>query len=220
MSASIINPTELRSEVRYELDQFQQKVRETDDPTALRHLLHSLVLERTLLYAELEEMKENLFPYIPRIQFSDLAFSLVLDSLDTQTYNELLSLSKILRMSPGHLLTQLMTQFIKKQASVEEPMLKAYDLIQMVRKSSPATLTVKSLEILTVTEEDLTGVKGRVDFRSIDTLEFLDVSPQTFMQKVHSIRSCSLVRVPAVLPRIFLYAKIDNCDLVEFTEER
>ncbi|MFX0125590.1 MAG: hypothetical protein ACFFAE_18350 [Candidatus Hodarchaeota archaeon] len=66
---------------------------------------------------------------------------------------------------------------------------------------------------------DLSKTNTKINFKCIDTLEFVNVDLETFKEFVGSINNCHLVRVPQTIPKLLLFTKCHQCSYFEFFEE-
>jgi hypothetical protein len=77
-------------------------------------------------------------------------------------------------------------------------------------------IKITHLEHLSLIDGDFHELNTKVKFHQIEYLE-LNVNPSIFLEYISSISHCKKVVVPANIPKLLVYAKITECEDIQFT---
>ena len=121
-----------------------------------------------------------------------------------------------LHLTEGEVLSLMMKEFILKFQDEEFPDLSSTTLLSGNRNIP--VITVAHHDNLRITENNLQNINTKISFKQIKVLEFADVNPKTFMQKIEIIQNCDLVKVPASFPRLLPYTKCYDCEMIGFSK--
>lgn len=183
----------------------------------MKELLSSLLRERELMVEEIDDLREERYGWVSKIQGHRNAMKLRINELDEGTYNSLESAADRLNVSVGRLLNEIMALAVEKEtASGEFPRVSSKDLTHMRRDKEP-TIKIGHVRDLLITGADLDGVDTKVRLSHIGSLEFdASVRERQFLEKVGEINHCRLVKLPGDFSRLLAYAKSSFCGYFEF----
>ncbi|MHA2244178.1 MAG: hypothetical protein ACXADY_04360 [Candidatus Hodarchaeales archaeon] len=221
MNAQAINPTQLRTELSKEIEEYRTKVQKKEVTyEEMKVLMEKILFEREIIFNEIDILKESKNKWIRKEDLNEQSLNLLIEEIDELLYNDFYNLSKKLDYDPGEVLNSLMEDFILRFKGVF-PNFSADSLKKLLKRK--AELSVSNQEKLSITNEDLLDLSEpstRISFNHIDTLEFVNVDLKTFREFVSSINGCHLVRVPQTIPKLLLYTKCHQCSYFEFFEEK
>ena len=123
-----------------------------------------------------------------------------LSEIDVSLYNSFQNIAQKLHLSEGEVLSLMMKEFNLKFQDEHFPDLSSTTLLKANRNIP--VITVAHHDNLRITECNLQNISTKISFKQIKVLEFADVNPKTFMQKIEIIQNCNLVKVPASFPRL------------------
>jgi len=220
MGVKTINPTQLKNTLSKEVEEYRLQLKKnilTNDE--LKVLIEKLLVEREILFSEIEALKEAHKKWIQRNDLNDESLDLLIKEIDEFLYNDFYILSKKLNHNPGELLTSLMEDFVLKFDGAF-PDFSADSLNKLIKKQ--AEISVSHQDQLTITSDDLLDLSETglvINFNDIDMLEFIDVDSKTFKEFVNTINHCKLVRVPETIPKLLLFTKCHECSYFDFFEQ-
>jgi hypothetical protein len=146
--------------------------------------------------------------------------NITIRGVDERTYDEFSQVIKLASLTMGEAITKMMQDVMKDFDDVF-PELSAKNLKYMVKKDR---ITVSNYRSMKISKKDLVDADKRVRFRHIDELVFEeDVTSDLFSTYLDSISHCETVRVPSILPKLLIYAKIshvNNIDIYEMSGEK
>ena len=140
--------------------------------------------------------------------------SISIRGVNADVYEKFVSKTKVLNMNVGSAISKLMKEVIN---SVEDgfPHISAKSLRPLNRKP----LSIIGHEELTITKQDLVEAKNQINLINIKKLSFApDVDRETFQHYVFKIISCQNIRIPNMLPKLVLLAKLQTCKNIEIYE--
>ncbi|MFX1545671.1 MAG: hypothetical protein ACFFCU_05620, partial [Promethearchaeota archaeon] len=176
MSIKVFNPTQLRSELSKEIEEYRNQVQKkaiTKEETET--LIEKILFEREILLNEIDVLKEAHNRWIRKYDLNDQSLSILIKEIDELLYNDFYNLSKKLNYDPGEILTSLMEDFVLKFDGIF-PDFSANSLRKLIKRQEE--ISVNHQEQLTITEEDLLDLSGTsmmINFNNIDILEFVNV---------------------------------------------
>ncbi|MFX0086212.1 MAG: hypothetical protein ACFFAU_11070 [Candidatus Hodarchaeota archaeon] len=138
--------------------------------------------------------------------------------IDADTYEEFSHKIRNLQMNLGDAITRMMQDITKDlNDSIDElPGLSARTTFKHFRL---ARARITHHDHLSVGKKDLEEAGVRFSFSHIGELTILpDVTREDFRKYIRSISHCDRVRIPAVLPKLLMYSKINFCDKIEVYE--
>jgi hypothetical protein len=143
--------------------------------------------------------------------------NITIRGVDERTYDEFSQVIKLASLTMGEAITKMMQDVMKDFDDVF-PELSAKNLKFMVKKDR---IRVSNYRSISISKKDLVDADKRVRFRHIDELVFKeDVTSDLFSTYVDSISHCETVRVPSVLPKLLIYAKISHVNNIDIYEVR
>ncbi len=220
MSIKAINPTQLKTELLKEIEEYRNQVQKKEvTREEMEVLLEKVLFEREILFNEIDVLKEAHNKWTRKYDLSEHTLNLLIKEIDELLYNDFYNLSKKLNYNPGEVLTSLMEDFVLKFDGTFPDF--SADSLRKLMKRQPE-ISVSHQDQLTITNKDLLDLSEtnlKINFNSIDTLEFVNVDLKTFKEFVSSINHCHLVRVPQTIPKLLLYTKCHQCSYFEFFEE-
>jgi hypothetical protein len=135
--------------------------------------------------------------------------SVTIRGVDGRTYDEFSRVIQMAGITMGEAITKMMGD-VMRDFDETFPELSAESFRLMTKKDK---ISVQNYRKLTVSRKDLEDANRRVKFRHIEELTFeKDVDEEAFNTYVRSIEHCGAVRVPSVLPKLLIYAKIGHTD--------
>jgi len=135
-------------------------------------------------------------------------------------YDEFSQVVQMAGLTMGEAVTKMMGD-VMRDFDETFPDLSAESFRMMVKKDK---IAVQHHERLSVSRKDLEDADRSIVFQHIRTLTFdADVTEEVFNTYVRRIQHCETVRVPSVLPKLQIYAKIaftDNIEIYDAEEEQ
>jgi hypothetical protein len=135
-------------------------------------------------------------------------------------YDEFSQVVQMAGLTMGEAVTKMMGD-VMRDFDETFPDLSAESFRMMVKKDK---IAVQHHERLSVSRKDLEDADRGVVFQHIRSLTFeADVTEEVFNTYVRNIQHCGTVRVPSVLPKLQIYAKIaftDNIEIYDAEEEQ
>lgn len=133
--------------------------------------------------------------------------SVTIRGVDGRTYDEFSQVIQMAGLTMGEAITKMMGD-VMKDFDETFPELSAESFRLMMKKDK---ISVQHYRQLTVSRKDLEDANRRVKFKHIEELTFeKDVDEEVFNTYVRSIEHCGTIRVPSVLPKLHIYAKISH----------
>lgn len=127
-------------------------------------------------------------------------------------YDEFSQVIQMAGLTMGEAITKMMGD-VMRDFDETFPDLSAESFRLMVKKDR---INVQHHERLSVSRKDLEDANRGIKFQHIRDLTFeADVTEDVFNTYVRSIQHCGTVRVPSVLPKLQIYAKIAFTDDIE-----
>ncbi|UCG02904.1 MAG: hypothetical protein JSW11_02730 [Candidatus Heimdallarchaeota archaeon] len=220
MSIKAFNPTQLRTEISKEIEEYWNQVQKKEiTKEDMEVLIAKVLFEREILFNEIDILKEAHNKCTRKYDLNEHTLNLLIKEIDEMLYNDFYNLSKKLNYNPGEVLTSLMEDFVLKFDGVFPEF--SADSLRKLMKRQPE-ISINHQDQLTITNKDLldlTETNLKINFNNIDTLEFVNVDLKTFKDFVSSINHCHLVRVPQTIPKLLLYTKCHQCSYFEFFED-
>lgn len=134
-------------------------------------------------------------------------------------YDEFSQVVQMAGLTMGEAVTKMMGD-VMRDFDETFPDLSAESFRMMVKKDK---IAVQHHERLSVSRKDLEDADRSIVFQHIRTLTFdADVTEEVFNTYVRRIQHCDTVRMPSVLPKLQIYAKIaftDNIEIYDAEEE-
>lgn len=135
-------------------------------------------------------------------------------------YDEFSQVVQMAGLTMGEAVTKMMGD-VMRDFDETFPDLSAESFRMMVKKDK---IAVQHHERLSVSRKDLEDADRSIVFQHIRMLTFdADVTEEVFNTYVRRIQHCETVRVPSVLPKLQIYAKIaftDNIEIYDAEEEQ
>jgi len=135
-------------------------------------------------------------------------------------YDEFSQVVQMAGLTMGEAVTKMMGD-VMRDFDETFPDLSAESFRMMVKKDK---IAVQHHERLSVSRKDLEDADRSIVFQHIRMLTFdADVTEEVFNTYVRRIQHCDTVRVPSVLPKLQIYAKIaftDNIEIYDAEEEQ
>lgn len=138
--------------------------------------------------------------------------------IDSDTYEEFSHKIKNMQMNIGDAVTRMMKQITSDidESLGELPGLSARSTF---RKFRLPRANISHHDHLSIGKQDLEDANARFSFSHIGELTFEpDVTREVFRKFIRNISHCERVKVPSVLPKLMIYAKINFCDRIEVYE--
>ena len=133
--------------------------------------------------------------------------------IEAEIYNEFSQQMKILGMTMGDAISKMMSDVLK-DFDETFPDLSAKSLRARLRKAE-----ISHHKELAVGARDLIEANARVTFSHINLLEIgPDVTRELFLRHVGRINHSRTVRIPAILPKLVVYSRIQFCKRIEIYE--
>ncbi|MBC8498424.1 hypothetical protein ISS40_10945 [Candidatus Bathyarchaeota archaeon] len=138
--------------------------------------------------------------------------SVTIRGVDGGVYDEFSKVIQMAGLTMGEAITKMMGD-VKRDFDETFPDLSAESFRLMVKKDR---INVQHHERLSISRKDLEDANRGIRFQHIRDLTFeADVTEEVFNTYVRSIQHCGTVRVPSVLPKLQIYAKITFTDSIE-----
>ena len=138
--------------------------------------------------------------------------SVTIRGVDGGGYDEFSQVIQMAGLTMGEAITKMMGD-VMKDFDETFPDLSAESFRLMVKKDR---INVQHHERLSISRKDLEDANRGIKFQHIRDLTFeADVTEEVFNTYVRSIQHCGTVRVPSVLPKLQIYAKIAHTDVIE-----
>lgn len=132
--------------------------------------------------------------------------------IEAEIYNEFSQQMKILGMTMGDAISKMMSDVLK-DFDETFPDLSAKSL--RTRARLPKAV-ISHHDELTVGAKDLIEANARVTFSHMGLLEIgPDVTRELFLRHVGRITHSDTVRIPAILPKLVVYSRVQFCDQIE-----
>ncbi|MFW9915470.1 MAG: hypothetical protein ACFFGZ_07640 [Candidatus Thorarchaeota archaeon] len=132
--------------------------------------------------------------------------------IEAEIYNEFSQQMKIFGMTMGDAITKMMSDVLK-DFDETFPDLSAKSL--RTRARLPKAV-ISHHDELTVGAKDLIDANARVTFSHMGLLEIgPDVTRELFLRHIARITHSDTVRIPAVLPKLVVYSRVQFCDTIE-----
>ena len=214
MTVELINLRDVRQQVDNQIKDYEQRLSDASLSSAdYRALLSQLIDERKMFLAEYDELNARNSLILPAMLRQHSGFNLLLSDIDENLFNDFQSLSDKVGLPPGEILSHLMREALHSPDASSS----AKDLSSLINHGLP-DFTVSGQDSLVVSGDDLVKSNFRMAFKHIDTLEFVNISPDMFQKFVSKITNCQLVRLPSSIPKLLVYSKLRNCDNILFYE--
>ena len=146
--------------------------------------------------------------------------SVTIRGVDGGVYDEFSQVVQMAGLTMGEAVTKMMGD-VMRDFDETFPDLSAESFRMMVKKDK---IAVQHHERLSVSRKDLEDADRGVVFQHIRSLTFeADVTEEVFNTYVRGIQHCETVRVPSVLPKLQIYAKIaftDNIEIYDVEDEQ
>ena len=141
--------------------------------------------------------------------------SVTIRGVDGGVYDEFSQVVQMAGLTMGEAVTKMMGD-VMRDFDETFPDLSAESFRMMVKKDK---IAVQHHERLSVSRKDLEDANRGIVFQHIRSLTFeADVTEEVFNTYVRNIQHCGTVRVPSVLPKLQIYAKIAFTDDIEIYE--
>ena len=138
--------------------------------------------------------------------------SVTIRGVDGGVYDEFSQVVQMAGLTMGEAVTKMMGD-VMRDFDETFPDLSAESFRMMVKKDK---IAVQHHERLSVSRKDLEDANKGIVFQHIRSLTFeADVTEEVFNTYVRNIQHCGTVRVPSVLPKLQIYAKIAFTDDIE-----
>ena len=138
--------------------------------------------------------------------------SVTIRGVNGGVYDEFSQVVQMAGLTMGEAVTKMMGDVMRDFDEVF-PDLSAESFRLMVKKDK---IAVQHHEGLSVSKRDLEDANRAIVFQHIRSLTFeADVTEEAFNTYVTKIQHCDTVRVPSVLPKLQIYAKIAFTDNIE-----
>lgn len=141
--------------------------------------------------------------------------SVTIRGVDGGVYDKFSQVVQMAGLTMGEAVTKMMGDVMRDFDEVF-PDLSAESFRLMVSKDK---ISVQHHDALSVSRGDLEAADRSVVFQHIRRLTFEgDVTEEAFNTYVRSVQHCGTVRIPSVLPKLQIYAKIafvDNIDIYD-----
>ncbi|MHA2370537.1 MAG: hypothetical protein ACXADX_17105, partial [Candidatus Hodarchaeales archaeon] len=132
--------------------------------------------------------------------------------IEAEIYNEFSQQMKILGMTMGDAISKMMTDVLK-DFDETFPDLSAKSLRAKARLPKAV---ISHHDELSVGARDLIDANARVTFSHMGLLEIgPDVTRELFLRHIGRITHSDTVRIPAVLPKLVVYSRVQFCDRIE-----
>jgi hypothetical protein len=144
--------------------------------------------------------------------------NITIRGIDADTYEEFSHKIRNLQMNLGDAVTRMMKEITKDlNDSLDDlPGLSARKTFKHFRLHKAS---ISHHDRLSVGKKDLEEAGARFSFSHIGELTILpDVTREDFRRYIRSISHCDKVRIPAVLPKLMMYSKINFCNRIEVYE--
>jgi hypothetical protein len=206
-----VNPDQLRHELTSDINYYRKRVK-TEDLTReeMETLIKQLLFEREVMLEEFDAFRQEQTKLVPKIFFDEKGLNLMLGEMDEMLYNDFISLSDKLQLSPGEILTSLMKDLVLNFNGTSFPIFTTKNLEKLMFESK-FEICIKNQSQLSISNDDLIEMDQKINFSHIGTLEFTDVDLETFSSFVGSISHCKIVRVPKSIPKLILWSKCNHC---------
>ena len=127
-------------------------------------------------------------------------------------YDEFSQVIQMAGLTMGEAITKMMGD-VMRDFDETFPDLSAESFRLMVKKDR---INVQHHERLSISRKDLEDANRGIKFQHIRDLTFeADVTEEIFNTYVRNIQHCGTIRVPSVLPKLQIYAKIAHTDNIE-----
>ncbi|MFX0170284.1 MAG: hypothetical protein ACFE9L_00025 [Candidatus Hodarchaeota archaeon] len=218
MSTKVLNPAQLKNNILIHIEEYRRSVKNQD--ITLKEtieLIENLLFEREVVIEEFEAYKEAQTRLIPQINRSKNDLNILVREIDETLYNDFMSLSNKIHLSPGEVLSSLMKDLITSFDGTSFPLFSADNLEKLILRRK-FDIKISHQENLIISQKDLVEMGVKINFSHIHTLEFPDVDLDTFITFVGSIDHCNRVSVPKSIPKLILWSKCHNCSGFQFLE--
>jgi hypothetical protein len=216
MTTKVLNPAQLKNNILTQIEEYQRRVKNQDITLKeTNELIENLLFEREIIVEEFEAYKEAQTRLIPQIYRSENDLNILVREIDETLYNDFLSFSNKLQLSPGEILSSCMKDLIKNFDGTSFPLFSADNLEKLILRRK-FDIKISHQENLIISQKDLVEMGVKVNFSHIHTLEFPDVDLDTFITFIGSIDHCNLVSVPKSIPKLILWSKCHNCSGFQF----
>ena len=146
--------------------------------------------------------------------------SVTIRGVNGGVYDEFSQVVQMAGLTMGEAITKMMGD-VMRDFDETFPDLSAESFRMMVKKDK---IAVQHHERLSVSRKDLEDANKGIVFQHIRSLTFeADVTEEVFNTYVRNIQHCGTVRVPSVLPKLQIYAKIaftDNIEIYDVEDEQ
>ena len=146
--------------------------------------------------------------------------SVTIRGVNGGVYDEFSQVVQMAGLTMGEAITKMMGDMMR-DFDETFPDLSAESFRMMVKKDK---IAVQHHERLSVSRKDLEDANRGIVFQHIRSLTFeADVTEEVFNTYVRNIQHCDTVRVPSVLPKLQIYAKIaftDNIEIYDVEDEQ
>ena len=146
--------------------------------------------------------------------------SVTIRGVNGGTYDEFSQVIQMAGLTMGEAITKMMGD-VMRDFDETFPDLSAESFRLMVKKDR---INVQHHERLSVSRKDLEDANRGIVFQHIRSLTFeADVTEEVFNTYVRTIQHCDTVRMPSVLPKLQIYAKIaftDNIEIYDAEDEQ
>jgi len=218
MSTKVLNPAQLKNIMLTQIENYRRRVKYQDITlNEAKELIENILFEREIIIEEFEAHKDAQTSLIPQIYRDDNDLNILVREIDETLYNDFISLSNKIQLSPGEVLSSLMNDLITSFDGTSFPLFSADNLEKLILRRK-FDIKINHQENLIISQKDLVEMGVKVNFVHIHTLEFSDVDLDTFITFVGSIDYCNLVSVPKSIPRLILWSKCHNCSHFQFLD--
>jgi hypothetical protein len=138
--------------------------------------------------------------------------------IDSDTYEEFSHKIKNMQMNIGDAVTRMMQQIT---TDIDESLgeLPGLSARRTFRKFRLPRGNISHHDHMSISKQDLEDANARFSFSHIGELTIeSDVTMEVFRKYIRTISHCDRVKVPSVLPKLMIYAKINFCDRIEIYE--
>ncbi|MFX0052640.1 MAG: hypothetical protein ACFE8U_15285 [Candidatus Hermodarchaeota archaeon] len=218
MSSKVLNPAQLKNSLLTHIEDYRKRVKNQDITLKeTKELIENLLFEREIIIEEFQAYKEAQTRLIPQIYRSENDLNILVSEIDETLYNDFISLSHKIQLSPGEVLSSCMKDLITSFDGTSFPLFSADNLEKLILRRK-FDIKISHQENLIISQKDLVEMGVKVNFDHIRTLEFSDVDLDTFITFVGSIDHCNLVSVPKSIPKLILWSKCHNCSHFQFLD--
>lgn len=220
METIALNPDQLRNEFTDEIDFYRKRLKNKAlSSEEMEILITRLLFEREIILEEFNALRQEYnVLWNPKIFQDEKGLNLMLGEIDEMLYNDFLSLSDKLKLSPGEILTSLMKDLVLNFNGESFPIFKTKNLEKLILESK-FEFCISNQDQLSISSVDLIEMGQKINFSHIGILEFTDVDLETFLSYVGTINRCKIVCVPISIPKLILWSKCHHCSTFQFFKD-